>query len=140
MCGFVGGSTHAWAKAGSKGRLKQVLIVTLSREKTQVYLAASGLVSRECIVDVGWIGVWVCCVVRLSEGLLWTKSKLFSRLLLHVRVYENVCLLVIFTCLFFTNGRENKSRQLNNCHLVLVKTLNGFMKEFLLNDRWKGLG
>lgn len=41
---------------------------------------------------------------------------------------------------FFTNGRENKSRQLNNCHLVLVKTLNGFMKEFLLNDWWKGLG
>lgn len=101
MCGFVGGSTHAWAKAGSKARLRPVLIVTLSREKTQVYLAASGLVSRECIVDVGWIGVWVCCVVRLSEGLPWTKSKLFSRLLLHVRVYENVCLLLIFTCLFF---------------------------------------
>lgn len=108
MCGLFGGSTHAWAKAGSKARLRPVLIVTLSREKTQVYLAASGLVSRECIVDVGWIGV-LGMLCGYQKGCHGQKSKLFSRLLLHVRVYENVCLLLIFICLFLQMAEKIKA-------------------------------
>lgn len=51
-----------------------------------------------------------------------------------------MCVFIVNIRLFsFTNGREDKSRQLNDCHLTLVKTLNSFMKGLLIHDRWEGL-
>lgn len=97
----------AWDTGSSEARLRPFFIVTPGREKSQVSLAASGLVSRACIADVGWIGVWVYCAVRLPGGLPRTKSKLFTRLLC-VRVYENVCLLLIFTCVSLQMAEKTK--------------------------------
>lgn len=66
VCGFVGGSTLAWAITGSKARLRPVLLVTLGREDTG--LPGSPWLGEQrvcCGCGVGWsLGMLCGYVIR----------------------------------------------------------------------------